>query len=936
METLTRQSIEKQSLSIFLRDLSYDIKINLKHMVEDLLESKKQSVKDTYQINKKKPKPLKKKELIILEQNNKRLKENIEDDMSRMDFYMKNLNLKEPFTNLKNIKTEEGINHYKLLLLNRFWKDKKKYMKFIIILFYELKDLKLEKENKKLILKIEKVLDKCDVKHFMMNQMGNMLEPLNNWNHKERVFDDWQKEVIQYIQNNESIIVKAPTSAGKSFIAMACGILHKKILYICPAKPVAYQVGSHFIYMGYKVHFLLENISHFSYSPQTNIFIGTPKEIEDNLPKIGNCFDYVVYDEIHNINRKEDGDIYENLIKLIPSNFLALSATIENIDFLMNNMVKINPRKNIHYIEYNQRFINQHRWIWKNEGLKRLHPLSVFNDINDRYSDNNLSFTPNDCSVLWDKIYSIFEDIDEDTNLLENCSPDEYFNESRLLTLDDCRDYELFIKRKMLEWSTDYPIEIQRIFNSFKDKPDEVANTDIIQFIREIKSRKMFPMLMFHTNEMESKNLFEKIYEYLNTKESEEYPYHYDILQKKDDLYQGYLKRREVHRDSIKVTSTNPEFVIKDKMDIFDKREKNDFITTMIEYYKTKVKDIYKNEEIDDKIKEIQEIKLLKEMNQFIINPDFNVQDVFSKHPDFIFTNTNKPMSSDTIRDVRNEIKCTLDIKISYESALFQMLKRGIGLYLENLPDEYNWQLQKLLSKKEIGIVISDRTLCLGIDLPVKTTCFLGINNPQFTREDYLQMSGRAGRRGKDTQGNIIFFGELDYLKLMRDGLPRIEGSTKPIYDNYKSLHHQLIRGDTPFKNMINPERKYIPIRNSTMGEEGRKILWALREYSNACYFILNLINIEKELFQFSETERPFVLLKKISSIIIDKEFKETEKEYKLKKIQDLIHINKYREYISVLLRLYNNIRKDRYLIIIKTSRILFNELNKMTFDKVI
>ena len=95
------------------------------------------------------------------------------------------------------------------------------------------------------------------------------------------------------------------------------------------------------------------------------------------------------------------------------------------------------------------------------------------------------------------------------------------------------------------------------------------------------------------------------------------------------------------------------------KMDIFDKREKNDFITTMIEYYKTKVKDIYKNEEIDDKIKEIQETKLLKEMNQFIINPDFNVQDVFSKHPDFIFTNTNKPMSSDTIRDVRNEIKCT-------------------------------------------------------------------------------------------------------------------------------------------------------------------------------------------------------------------------------------------------------------------------------------
>ena len=63
------------------------------------------------------------------------------------------------------------------------------------------------------------------------------------------------------------------------------------------------------------------------------------------------------------------------------------------------------------------------------------------------------------------------------------------------------------------------------------------------------------------------------------------------------------------------------------------------------------------------------------------------------------------------------------------------------------MPDEYNWQLQKLLSKKEIGIVISDKTLCLGIDLPVKTSCFLETNGNTFTQDEYLQMSGRAGRR---------------------------------------------------------------------------------------------------------------------------------------------------------------------------------------------
>ena len=52
------------------------------------------------------------------------------------------------------------------------------------------------------------------------------------------------------------------------------------------------------------------------------------------------------------------------------------------------------------------------------------------------------------------------------------------------------------------------------------------------------------------------------------------------------------------------------------------------------------------------------------------------------------------------------------------------MLKRGIGIYTEDMPEEYKWILQKLMDEKKIGIVISDRTLCLGIDLPIRSSCF--------------------------------------------------------------------------------------------------------------------------------------------------------------------------------------------------------------------
>ena len=47
-------------------------------------------------------------------------------------------------------------------------------------------------------------------------------------------------------------------------------------------------------------------------------------------------------------------------------------------------------------------------------------------------------------------------------------------------------------------------------------------------------------------------------------------------------------------------------------------------------------------------------------------------------------------------------------------NTLFQMLKRGIGIYTEDMPEEYKWILQKLMDDKKIGIVISDR-ICVWV-----------------------------------------------------------------------------------------------------------------------------------------------------------------------------------------------------------------------------
>ena len=94
-------------------------------------------------------------------------------------------------------------------------------------------------------------------------------------------------------------------------------------------------------------------------------------------------FDYAVFDEIHTLNY-DFGDIYESIIKITQCNCLALSATFSNVEYFKSIIEKWIHKK-IHYIEYNERFINHEKWLWNNNKLIKIHPLSCID-----YLDNNI------------------------------------------------------------------------------------------------------------------------------------------------------------------------------------------------------------------------------------------------------------------------------------------------------------------------------------------------------------------------------------------------------------------------------------------------------------------------------------------------------------------------------------------------------------------
>lgn len=82
-----------------------------------------------------------------------------------------------------------------------------------------------------------------------------------------------------------------------------------------------------------------------------------------------------------------------------------------------------------------------------------------------------------------------------------------------------------------------------------------------------------------------------------------------------------------------------------------------------------------------------------------------------------------------------------------------------------------------MFRKGYLRLIISTGDLAMGINMPCKTVVFAG-DNMHLTALNYRQASGRAGRRGFDLLGNVIFHGlPLDSAyRLISSRLPRLMG----------------------------------------------------------------------------------------------------------------------------------------------------------------
>lgn len=98
---------------------------------------------------------------------------------------------------------------------------------------------------------------------------------------------------------------------------------------------------------------------------------------------------------------------------------------------------------------------------------------------------------------------------------------------------------------------------------------------------------------------------------------------------------------------------------------------------------------------------------------------------------------------------------------------MVSLAKKGIAVHHSGLIPVFKEIIELLFSKNLIKILFATETFAVGLNMPTKTVLFTDIfkfdnaGKRMLYSHEFIQMSGRAGRRGLDTVGNVILLPQI-------------------------------------------------------------------------------------------------------------------------------------------------------------------------------
>ncbi|KAM6985725.1 exosome RNA helicase MTR4 [Aplochiton taeniatus] len=146
-----------------------------------------------------------------------------------------------------------------------------------------------------------------------------------------------------------------------------------------------------------------------------------------------------------------------------------------------------------------------------------------------------------------------------------------------------------------------------------------------------------------------------------------------------------------------------------------------------------------------------------------------------------------------------NAIDCLSDEdkKLPQVEHVLPLLKRGIGIHHGGLLPILKETIEILFSEGLLKALFATETFAMGINMPARTVLFTsarkfdGKDHRWITSGEYIQMSGRAGRRGMDERGIVIFM--VDEKMSPAVGKQLLKGSADPLNSAFHLTYNMVL-----------------------------------------------------------------------------------------------------------------------------------------------
>ncbi|KAI1213214.1 P-loop containing nucleoside triphosphate hydrolase protein [Annulohypoxylon truncatum] len=607
--------------------------------------------------------------------------------------------------------------------------------------------------------------------------------------------DAWQRKVLDAIDADKSLFVVAPTSAGKTFIsfyAMKKVLLANDddvIVYVAPTKALVNQIAAEVQARFTKSYHGREGRSVWAIhtrdyrvnNPQgCQVLVTVPHVLQIMLLAPSNAktpnswsrrVKRIIFDEVHCIGQSEDGVIWEQLLLLAPCPIIALSATVGNpLEFKtwLEGTQRIKGYE-LDMIIHGSRYSDLRKYIydapppWEFQGLNSVERLPFPGlesdaDVSHRFAFvhpigalvgrnpdtlNDASLEPRDCLSLW-KCVKKYENDRRKFN--SSLAPEKFL--STPVKKSDVVSWEASLKKELRAWLVDPESPFEAVQQELRgeryrtlsttksqQEPSAIAERQdhrktIFQLAVDLRSCGALPAIFFNYDRVGCEALLKTILETLESAETK----HKQNSAKWKGTIAEFERWRRIHSKA----QGKAEKLLRGQQG--------------------------KDDEGMSKADMMREMASQEQSPWASFDPD-------------------APLSQFSFADTTKMTQAELDERLdtlrghNIKPYLIRALRRGLAVHHAGMNRQYRQVVEMLFRKGYLTVVIATGTLALGINMPCKTVVFSD-DSVFLTALNYRQASGRAGRRGFDVLGNVVFHGipPKRALEIMSARLPDLRG----------------------------------------------------------------------------------------------------------------------------------------------------------------